>query len=333
MVGMKSKSGHPGDHKSEEQRSGGRSESCSFCQKPTVVRLREPNRSLCAEHFIQDCEERVKRAVEAEGMIAPGDRIAVGLSGGKDSTALLMILEKIFSSTDIELVAITIDEGISGYREETMAAAVELTRRLAIPQQIVSFCELFGRDLDSLLCRREKEACTVCGVLRRRALLEGARRAGATKIATGHNLDDEAQSVLMNVLRGDLPRLLQDTSSGYPECFIPRIKPLIPLSEKEIVIFLMVQGAFMDLPECPYAHTALRGEVREMLADLEFHHPGTREKLIHARNMVRERISGNFVGESTRGGNLITHCRICGEVCSSEICAVCRVLGDVANIT
>lgn len=260
-------------------------------------------------------------------MIAPGDRIAIGLSGGKDSTALLMILSGIATSSDVDLVAITIDEGIAGYREETMAAAVDLARRLAIPQQIVSFRELFGRDLDSLLIGREKEACTVCGVLRRRALLEGARRARATKIATGHNLDDEAQSVLMNVLRGDLPRLVQDTASGYPECFIPRVKPLIPLSEKEIVLYLMMQGTYSDLPECPYAHTALRGEIREMLSSLEFHHPGTREKLIESRDQLREYSLKGFMGEAIRGGGAVTRCRICGEISSGEICAVCRLIG------
>ncbi len=325
----------------------GRSESCSLCTKPAVARLTDPNRHLCADHFIRDCEERVQKAIQTEGMITDSDRIAVGLSGGKDSTALLMILSRILSSSGddpafktgdsergdskidanspkADLIVITIDEGISGYREETMEAAAALIRRLGIPQQIISFRELFGSDLDSLLKGREDEACTVCGVLRRRALLEGARRAGATKIATGHNLDDEAQSVLMNLLRGDLSRMVMDTASGYPDCFIPRIKPLLPLSEKEIVIYLMVQGAFTDLPECPYAHTALRGEVREMLSSLELQYPGTRQKLITARDDVREIIGA---GEpEMRGEGGVTRCCRCGEVCSGNICAVCRVL-------
>ncbi len=320
----------------------GRSESCSLCKKPAVARLSDPKRSLCADHFIRDCEERVRNAIVTEGMITDSDRIAVGLSGGKDSTALLMILSGILASCrgdvssetgsseidaispNADLIAITIDEGISGYREETMEAAAALVRQLGIPQQIISFDELFGSDLDTLLKGREDEACTVCGVLRRRALLEGARRAGATKIATGHNLDDEAQSVLMNLLRGDLPRLVMDTASGYPDCFIPRIKPLLPLSEKEIVIYLMVQGAFTDLPECPYAHTALRGEAREMLSSLEMQYPGTRQRLITARDDVREIIGADEPG--MRGEGAVTRCRRCGEVCSGDICAVCRVL-------
>jgi len=317
-------------------------ESCSFCTKTAVVRLADPDRRLCAEHFISDCEERVQRAIQRERMISDSDRIAVGLSGGKDSTVLLMILSRIFASggdgtssetgageidavrPTADLIAVTIDEGIAGYREETMEAAATLIGRFGIPQHIISFRELFGSDLDSLLKGREEEACTVCGVLRRRALIEGARRAGATKIATGHNLDDEAQSVLMNLLRGDLSRMVMDTASGYPDCFIPRIKPLLPLSEKEIVIYLMVHGAFTDLPECPYAHTALRGEVREMLSYLEGQYPGTRQKLISARDDVREIISAGEPG--IRGEGAVNRCRRCGEICSGEICAVCRVL-------
>lgn len=320
----------------------GMDKSCSFCTKPAVARLTNPDRRLCADHFIRDCEERVRNTIIAEGMISDSDRIVVGLSGGKDSTALLMILSRILGSachdtssetgtgdnnavrTNADLVAVTIDEGIAGYREETMEAAAELVGRFGISQQIISFRELFGSDLDSLLKGREEEACTVCGVLRRRALLEGARRAGATKIATGHNLDDEAQSVLMNLLRGDLPRMVMDTASGYPDCFIPRIKPLLPLSEKEIVIYLMVQGAFTDLPECPYAHTALRGEVREMLSSLELEYPGTRQKLISARDDVRKIIGAGEPGMQGKGA--VTRCRRCGEICSGEMCAVCRVL-------
>ncbi|GAA5261654.1 TIGR00269 family protein [Methanocalculus sp.] len=324
----------------------GKDKTCSFCTKPAVARLTDPDRHLCADHFIRDCEERVRNIMIAEGMISHSDRIAVGLSGGKDSTALLMILSRILASggdddssekgarendavrPTADLVAVTIDEGIAGYREETMEAAAALVGRFGISQQIISFRELFGSDLDTLLKGREEEACTVCGVLRRRALLEGARRAGATKIATGHNLDDEAQSVLMNLLRGDLPRMVMDTASGYPDCFIPRIKPLLPLSEKEIVIYLMVQGAFTDLPECPYAHTALRGEVREMLSSLELQYPGTRQKLISARDDVREIVGAGEPG--VRGEGAVNRCRRCGEICSGEICAVCRVL-ELAN--
>ncbi|BBL68349.1 TIGR00269 family protein [Methanoculleus chikugoensis] len=294
---------------------------CSLCGEPAVVRLTEPERRLCAGHFIEDAETRVLVAMKHDRMISPGDRVAVGLSGGKDSTALLLLLHPILPTLGASLVAITIDEGIAGYREETLRAARDLTGELGVEHAIVTFADLFGKDLDAMLVGREAQGCTVCGVLRRRALGEAVKRTGATKLATGHNLDDEAQSVLMNVLRGDLPRLLQDTSTGQPGHFVPRIKPLAVLSEKEIVTYLLLRGYFRDLPECPYAGTALRSEVRTMLAGLEHRHPGTMLRLMRFRDGVRRS------ARSAEPAKALSTCRICGELTSGEVCQVCRLLG------
>jgi len=293
---------------------------CSLCGEPAAARLTGPERRLCPAHFIEDAEARVLAAMERERMVSPGDRVAVGLSGGKDSTALLLMLHCFLPALGANLVAITIDEGIAGYREETLRAARDLTKELGVEHAIVTFADLFGKDLDRLLVGREAQGCTVCGVLRRRALAEGVKRAGATKVATGHNLDDEAQSVLMNVLRGDLPRLLQDTSTGYPGHFVPRIKPLAVLSEKEIVIYLLLRGYFRDLPECPYAGTALRSEVRTMVAELEHRHPGTMLRIMRFRDGLRRS------ARSAEPAKALSTCRICGELTSGEICQVCRLL-------
>jgi uncharacterized protein (TIGR00269 family) len=294
---------------------------CSLCREPAVVRLIEPERRLCAAHFIEDVEARVLAAVRREQMVSPGDRIAVGLSGGKDSTALLLLLHHLLPTLGASPVAVTIDEGIAGYREETLKAAESLTAELGVEHVIVTFADLFGDDLDRLLTGREGQGCTVCGVLRRRALVEAVKRTGATKLATGHNLDDEAQSVLMNVLRGDLPHLVHDTSTGQPGHFVPRIKPLSVLSEKEIVTYLLLRGYFRDLPECPYAGTALRSEVRSMLAGLEHRHPGTMLRLMQFRDGVRRS------ARPTELAKALSTCRICGELTSGEVCQVCRLLG------
>jgi uncharacterized protein (TIGR00269 family) len=294
---------------------------CSLCGEPAVARLVEPERRLCAAHFIEDAEARVFAAMKRECMVSPGDRVAVGLSGGKDSTALLLMLHRSLPALGADLVAVTIDEGIAGYREETLRAAEALTQELGVEHAIVTFADLFGADLDSMLVGREAQGCTVCGVLRRRALAEGVKRVGATKLATGHNLDDEAQSVLMNVLRGDLPRLLQDTSTGYPGYFVPRIKPLAVLSEKEIVTYLLLRGYFRDLPECPYAGTALRSEVRSMVAELEHRHPGTMHRIMRFRDGVRR------LARPAEPARALSACRICGELTSGEVCQVCRLLG------
>ncbi len=293
---------------------------CSICEEPAVFQDRITARHLCRDHFIADLEQRVAETIRSRKMIQPGDHVAVALSGGKDSTALLMILSRLLPSWDsVRITAITVDEGIGGYREDTIRSADRLVRNLGIDHTCVSFAELFRDPLDAILKGRESAACSICGILRRRALMVAARRAGATRVATGHNLDDEAQSVLMNVLRGDLPRLVRDSGSDSAGRFIPRIKPLMFISEKEIAVYLMLQGAWADLPECPYARHALRGEVRTMLTALESRYPGTMLHLMESRQKI-----GRYCQGTTIAGPL-RHCRECGEPCSGALCQLCQL--------
>jgi uncharacterized protein (TIGR00269 family) len=254
-------------------------------------------------------------------MIEDGDCVAVALSGGKDSTALLLLLHALLPEWEgVTLLAITVDEGIAGYRADTLRSAERLVRNLGVRHTVVSFSGMFQKDLDALLKGREERACSICGILRRKALATAASRAGATKLATGHNLDDEAQSVLMNILRGDLPRLVRDSSSPSGSCFIPRIKPLREISEKELAVYLMVNGHFPDLPECPYTRYALRAEIRSHLSGLEFRHPGTMQNLIRGKDCLSSRFTGSLTGQP------MNRCAECGEPCSGTVCQTCRLL-------
>ncbi len=298
----------------------GGAERCTFCAEPPVIRLSEPDRHLCAAHLICEIEERAARTIRERELVRPHDRIAVAFSGGKDSTALLLILSRLLLSwDDVSLVAITVDEGIAGYRDDTIRAAEEVTKKLGIEHICVSFTDLVGDDLDTLLVGRETNACSVCGILRRKALTVAAHDAGATKIATGHNLDDEAQSVLMNTLRGDLPRLVRTSDADSSDCFIPRIKPLADVAEKEIAAYLFVQDLFPFLPECPYTRYALRREVRSMLSALEQQHPGTMRNLIKSKRAIEKQVDRSTISEPLR------RCRQCGDPCSGELCQVCSL--------
>ena len=293
---------------------------CSLCGEPAVIHQRHAGHFLCGTHLIADLEHRVSETVASRQQIVQGDCVAVALSGGKDSTALLFLLHRLFKShSDIRLVAVTVDEGIDGYREATVRSAEDLVRRLGVTHITVSFGELFGDSLDTILKGRKTQACSICGILRKKALVVGAERAGATKLATGHNLDDEAQSVLMNVLRGDLVRLVRNSGADSGGRFIPRIKPLMYVQEKEIATYLMVQGIWEDLPECPYAIHALRREVRSMLSGIEYRHPGTMLRLMENKKILETGFSGK-TGEEPVG-----YCRECGNPCSGETCQICQI--------
>jgi uncharacterized protein (TIGR00269 family) len=291
---------------------------CSLCKEPAVLYQRYNNRHFCGTHFIADMELRVADTIKTRQMIVPQDRVAVALSGGKDSTALLLLLHRLLQTCeDFRLIAITIDEGIAGYREETIRSAERLTRRLGIEHHCISFTSLFGDSLDVYLTGRETQACSICGILRKKALIVGAHQAGATKLATGHNLDDEAQSVLMNVFRGDLPRLVRNSSCESSGKFIPRIKPLSLISEKEIATYLLLNGAWSELPECPYTHYAMRREVRSLLSVFEYKYPGTMLHLMESKEKIERYGKGSVISEALRS------CRECGDPCSGDLCQVC----------
>ena len=259
-------------------------------------------------------------------MIIQGDRVAVALSGGKDSTALLLILNQLLPAwEDVRLIAITIDEGISGYREETIQSAEHITCQLGIEHHCISFRELFGDSLDTFLKGREPHACSICGILRKKAMVVGAQRVGATKLATGHNLDDEAQSVLMNVFRSDLPRLIRNSALNSSGTFIPRIKPLSLISEKEIAMYLIQNDAWRVLPECPYTHYALRREVRSLLSGFEYKYPGTMLHLIETKKKIEYYCSCSLLSPP------LHPCHKCGDPCSGGFCQVCSLLQSLGK--
>ena len=259
-------------------------------------------------------------------MIIPGDCVAVALSGGKDSTALLLLLNQLLPAwEDVRLIAITIDEGIFGYREETIQSAEQLTHQIGIEHHCISFSELFGYSLDTFLKGRETQACSICGILRKKAIVVGAQKAGATKLATGHNLDDEAQSVLMNVFRSDLHRLVRNSALNSSGTFIPRIKPLSLISEKEIAMYLMQNDAWRVLPECPYTRYALRREVRSLLSGFEYKYPGTMLHLLESKKKIGHYCSGSVISAPLHS------CRRCGDPCSGDLCQVCSLLQSLGK--
>ncbi|MCK5265982.1 MAG: tRNA lysidine(34) synthetase TilS, partial [Candidatus Thorarchaeota archaeon] len=184
---------------------------CSKCGKPAIYLRRYTSEHLCSACLVKTTIDRVRKTINRHKMLNDSDRIAVGISGGKDSAVLLHILHNIESAyPNSEIIPVTIDEGIQGYRNEALESARELSRSLNLTLEVFSFEELLGYSLDEIVRRRSSNslgACSYCGVFRRRALNTAAENLEADVIATGHNLDDEAQTVLMNILRGDSARI------------------------------------------------------------------------------------------------------------------------------
>ncbi len=293
---------------------------CSKCGAQAIITQRYFGQHLCQKHFVEDFERRVKETISRNGMINTGERIAVAVSGGKDSTALLLCLHTIFDNSDVELVAVTIDEGIAGYRDDTIKSARAIATSLGIEQKIVSFQKEYGCNLDDFVRGKEVAPCTFCGVFRKSALNRTAKKLEASKVATGHNLDDEAQSIMMNYLKGDIERLMRFRPRKAQPGLVSRIKPLRDIPEKEIALYCMVKGVFAESRECPYAKLSLRADVREMTNNLESLFPGTKQSIL----IGFEKISG-IVRDGWAGIDLAT-CEACGEPCIGDICKACELL-------
>ena len=160
-------------------------EFCTKCGNPNVIIKRKASgQALCKDCFIESIEKKVKQTIKKENFIEKGDKVLVALSGGKDSVVTLEILNSYVKRHIIELCAVTIDEGIAGYREEGVEIAKAHAERLGIPHKVVSFKECFDIDLDEIMKRENhRGSCTYCGVFRRWIINRAARDFGATKIA------------------------------------------------------------------------------------------------------------------------------------------------------
>ena len=302
--------------------------SCIKCHREAVTFIRYNGAHLCDEHFIQYVERRVKKELRQQIDLDGVKNLTVALSGGKDSSvALCIIVEALRHRPDLEITAITIDEGILGYRPKTIEKAVELTARLGVEHHLISFQDEVGKDMDQLArTKSEKSACTYCGVLRRRCMNSLARKLGAEVLATGLNLDDTAQSILMNFTRGDVERLARlGPHIKVQPGLIPRIQPLRLIPENETYLYALLKGLPFSDDECPYADSALRNEYREIINKLEDKHPGTKHSIVASYDSIRPLLMEAYPPAE------LGRCP-CGEPTSNQKCMSCALLEEIKKM-
>jgi uncharacterized protein (TIGR00269 family) len=296
---------------------------CNRCNGKVVYARRYSGEMLCASCFKESIVEKVRKAISKYDMIRYGQRVGVALSGGKDSLSLLSILHTLNKNKNCELIALTVDEGVKGYREESIEHAIDMTKRLGIKHVIVSYKELYGFNLDEALewkDQRDVSSCSICGVFRRRAIDEAALRSEVGVIATAHNLDDYAQTFLMNLFNGDIDRIAWlDPLEVYNDFPLRRIKPFIEVYEEEIALYAYLSDIQFQSVSCPYMHEGLRSEVRDFLNEMEAKHPGIKNVLLRSSLQTASKLS------SSMQKSLILPCSICGKPSSKGICNVCKL--------
>ncbi|MFB6213158.1 MAG: TIGR00269 family protein [Candidatus Nanohaloarchaea archaeon] len=304
---------------------------CSKCGDEAVIHREYEGRSLCKEHFSRTINKQVKRTIREGDLVESGDTIAVGLSGGKDSAVLLEQLVEIFGERpDIEIIGVSVHEGIDEYRDESISAARELCDELGVELEVGRYSDYYDLKMDDVADAGERGNCTYCGIFRRDLLNRLAREVDADKIAIGHNLDDEAQAIMMNYIKGDTRRLARvgsRTDQVSHEKFVPRIKPLIDCMEREIALYSELHDLGV-IDRCPHVQeSTLRPMVKSFLNKLESQMPGIKHSIVSQGHDLSTLVEGEFEFDDSE----IQECERCGEPCSSDICRKCQLLEDIKH--
>ncbi len=294
---------------------------CDRCTNAAVYSRKYSGETLCTSCFSNSILQKTARTISKHNMMENGDIVGVAVSGGKDSLSLLHVLKKMSESHNFKLKAITIDEGIPGYRDEALGIVKNFCSNIGVEYKIFSYKDLFDITLEESLEIRENEktsSCSICGILRRRAIDFGSKDLGVDVIATGHNLDDVLQTFIINVLSGDTNKIGwmdPDTSSNKTR----KIKPFCEIYENEIVFYAFVNEIPFQSEQCPHMNEGIRTEIREFLNSLEIKHSGIKNNMYKSITRI-----STLVKDSNYKQRKI--CSKCGSECTGNICSVCSML-------
>ena len=274
---------------------------CESCGHTRAVIVRpKDQQKLCKTCFISIFEHETHETIIANNLFQRNERVAIGASGGKDSTVLASILKTLNERHDygIDLLLLSVDEGIKGYRDDSLETVKRNAVQYDMPLIIVGYDELYGWTMDQVVAQVGKKGnCTYCGVFRRQALDRGAAKLGIKHVVTGHNADDVAETVMMNLLRGDLPRLARGTSimTASSASEIKRTKPLKYAYEKEIVMYAHHKKLDYFSTECVYSPEAFRGSARALIKDLEKIRPSSILDIVRSGEEMAKMVPSELV--------------------------------------
>ncbi len=295
---------------------------CTICGKEAIVKLRHANLKLCPEHFLARVERVVAEAIARFRMFSPPERILVAVSGGKDSLALWEILTRLGYQAD----GVFIDLGIGDYSRRSLEASRAFATERGLSLRVISLAEELGAGLDEVVRRVREKPCAICGVAKRYLLNRAAWEGGYDVIVTGHNLDDEAATLLGNVLRWEEGYLARQ----YPVLpgqgkLVRRAKPLVFLSEREMAIYCVLRGIRYLRDECPHSRGARSLVLKGVLNQLEDRYPATKITFLRQFYRIQDRFQPPEPVE-------LRECPVCGMPTASQgPCRFCRLKERVSH--
>ena len=265
-------------------------------------------------------EKQVASTIKKYGLISEGDKVVVALSGGKDSTSILYILKKM--GYDVE--GLMIDLYLGNWSEVHKKNMIKFCGENDVPLTIVDLKKELGQGICFIKAVLKKQknltGCTVCGIIKRWILNKWAKKLGADKLVTGHNLDDEAQNVLMNFLKGNV--LLGVNSSPATggksvKGFAQRVKPLFFVPESEIMKYAKAKKFDILYDKCPCAFGTYRVETREWMDSIS---DKEKSAIVEGFQEIVPKLRKENVFD-------LKSCKKCGEPSRADVCNFCKIVG------
>jgi uncharacterized protein (TIGR00269 family) len=279
--------------------------------------------------FIKQFEKKVRKTIKDHALVDKKEKVFVACSGGKDSTTTLYLLKKFGYNVE----AVMIDLKMGDWSDRNLKNMQSFCDKHKIKLNVIDLRKEHGFSICYLRSGIQEQQkignCTICGVVRRWILNKKAREMGAKKIATGHNLDDEAENVFMNFMKGT-PELMVNlgpkTGIIQDKMFVQRIKPLYFFTNKEIRQYTEAMGWDIVYEPCPCSVGVFRRDVRDQIVKLEKKNPKIRNHLVEKLLEVLPKVQAHY-----RSSVRLKYCKACGEPSRNDICKRCSLMRIMAK--
>lgn len=292
---------------------------CRVCREPAVIDVRRHNANFCTEHFLRLCRDQVAKAIDEFDMVAPGDRLLVAVSGGKDSLAVWDLLRQLGYEAD----GLYLGLGIGTYSEGSGAVVRDFAAARGWPLRTIDLRDDHGFDVPTAARATRRVPCSACGLSKRHLFDRAALEGGYDALVTGHNLDDEAAVLFGNTLRWEVDYLARQlpvlaARNGFPR----KVKPLVRLGERETAAYCVLRGIDYVVEECPMAAGNRHLAYKAALNDIEAASPGSKHAFYFG---FLARAAARF-GDADPAASAPGACVRCGAPASGEVCAFCRLV-------
>ena len=290
---------------------------CIKCREKAAIELRRHNSAYCAKHYLEFFRSQMAKSIKRHRMFTHKDRLLLAVSGGKDSLALWDVL----MATGYQVVGLHIDLGIGDYSAHSRQVTESFARDAKVELIVVELEAEYGMGVPQLSRALRRVPCSGCGLSKRYIFNRVAREQGFDVLVTGHNLDDEAATLMGNVLHwqlGYLGRQSPALESTHPQ-LAKKVKPLYTLTERETASYVFLRGIEFVEDECPHAEGASSILYKEALNHIEVKSPGSKQQFLDGfLDRMRPLVRKEDVVE-------LVECARCGEPTTAEVCAFCRM--------